>query len=363
MLDCVRRARLLWEDNFNNQIQQLLFNFPADQTTTAGQLFWSGPKRCPRALAYSREDPLSNDFIFCAANLRAEMYGIERNLDRDYIATMAASIQVREFRPRSGVRIAVTENEAQTLAGHADANRVEELKKSIPSAEKLRGLIITPIEFEKDSDTNLHIDFIVAASNSRATNYQITPADRLKSKLIAGKIIPAVATTTSVVSGLVSIELYKLALGYAELKKVDRFKNGFINLALPFFTFSDPIEAHKNKYYDTEWNLWDRFEIEGEMTLQQFIDHFKDTYGLEITMLSQGVCMLYSFFMAADKRKERLALPLCEVVRRVSKRRLEPHVRALVFEVCCNDRDGEDVEVPYVRYLIPPSQLAQQQQQ
>lgn len=44
---------------------------------------------------------------------------------------------------------------------------------------------------------------------------------------------------------------------------------------------------------------------------------------------------------------------MSEVVRKVSKKRLEPHVRTLVFEICCDDEEGEDVEVPYVRYTIP----------
>ena len=55
----------------------------------------------------------------------------------------------------------------------------------IKTPEELRAgkVRISPLEFEKDDDSNQHIDFIVATSNLRATNYSIQPADRLKSKV------------------------------------------------------------------------------------------------------------------------------------------------------------------------------------
>lgn len=353
---CVAWARLHWQEQYHNQIKQLLFNFPTDQLTSSGQPFWSGPKRCPHPLVFDADTALHLDYVLAAANLKAEVYGIEQCRDRAAVAALVAKVDVPEFTPRSGVKIAVSDAEAAAAAGgggqNVDEDRVSQLMAELPSIQQLAGLKMKPLDFEKDDDANLHMDFIVASSNLRAENYDIPPADRHKSKLIAGKIIPAIATTTSVVSGLVSIELLKLVQGHA---KLESYKNGFVNLALPFFGFSEPIAAPKQKYYSIEWTLWDRLEVEGELTLRQFLDHFKTQHKLEITMLSQGVCMLYSFFMPAAKRTERMDLPMSEVVRRVSKKKIEPHVRALVFELCCNDEDGEDVEVPYVRYLLPAS--------
>ena len=43
--------------------------------------------------------------------------------------------------------------------------------------------------------------------NLRAVMYGVATSDRLKTKMIAGRIVPAIATTTATVSGLVSLKV------------------------------------------------------------------------------------------------------------------------------------------------------------
>uniref|UniRef100_A0A3B5QKB0 E1 ubiquitin-activating enzyme n=1 Tax=Xiphophorus maculatus TaxID=8083 RepID=A0A3B5QKB0_XIPMA len=352
--DCVAWARNHWQCQYSNNIRQLLHNFPPDQLTSSGAPFWSGPKRCPHPLDFSTSNDLHVDYVLAGANLFAQTYGLQGSTDRAGVVKILQDVKVPTFTPRSGVKIHVSDQELQNSNSSVDDSKLEELKSQLPTPESFQ-FKLSPIDFEKDDDANFHMDFIVAASNLRAENYDIPPADRHKSKLIAGKIIPAIATTTAAVVGLVCLELFKIIQGH---KKLDSFKNGFMNLALPFFAFSEPIAAPKHKYYEIDWTLWDRFEVKGlqsngeEMTLRQFLDYFKNEHKLEITMLSQGVSMLYSFFMPAAKLKERLDLPMTEIVTKVSKKKLGKHVKALVFELCCNDLSDEDVEVPYVRYTI-----------
>uniref|UniRef100_A0A8V5GU61 E1 ubiquitin-activating enzyme n=1 Tax=Melopsittacus undulatus TaxID=13146 RepID=A0A8V5GU61_MELUD len=353
--DCVAWACRHWHRQYSNNIRQLLHNFPPEQTTNSGTLFWSGPKRCPHPLVFDPDNPLHLDYVLAAANLFAQSYGLEGSRDRAAVAELVRHVRVPPFTPKAGVRIHVSDQELQSAATAMDDGRLEELKASLPSPEELRGFRMYPIDFEKDDDTNFHMDFIVAASNLRAENYDIPPADRHKSKLIAGKIIPAIATTTAAVVGLGCLELLKVVQGH---RRLSSYKNGFLNLALPFLGFSEPIACPRNKYYEVEWTLWDRFEVQGlqpdgqEMTLRQFLAYFKREHRLEITMLSQGVSMLYSFFMPPAKLRERHDQPMTEIVARVSKKRLGRHVKALVFELCCNDDTEADIEVPYVRYSI-----------
>ncbi|KAJ3043758.1 SPS-sensor component ptr3 [Rhizophlyctis rosea] len=348
--ECVVWARHKFEEYYSNTIKQLLYNFPKDAVTSTGTAFWSGPKRAPDPVQFDSENPLHLSFIITAANLHAFNYNIKGRNDPDFFKKVLADTIVPEFTPKSGVKIQVQENE-QPQTQSADRDELDRLVKSLPAPSSLAGMRLKPVDFEKDDDTNYHIDFITAASNLRATNYGITNADRHKTKFIAGKIIPAIATTTALVTGLVCLELYKIL---DDRKVLDDYKNGFINLALPFFGFSEPIAAPKLKYYDKEFSLWDRFDINQDLTLKELIDYFKNEHRLEITMLSCGASLLYSFFQPKAKVAEKMPMQISKLVETTSRKPIPAHVRALVLELCVNDDEGEDVEVPYVRVVIKP---------
>lgn len=212
----------------------------------------------------------------------------------------------------------------------------------------MAGFKLQPVEFEKDDDTNYHIDFITAASNLRAENYKIELADRHKTKFIAGKIIPAIATTTALVTGLVIFEFYKVVDGKTD---IEQFKNGFVNLALPFFGFSEPVASPKATYKSHNGDvaidkIWDRFEV-NDITLQELINYM-ESKGLNITMLSSGVSLLYASFFPPAKVKDRFAMKLSELVAFISKKKVPEHQKSVIFEVVVEDQSGEDVEVPFI---------------
>lgn len=349
--DCIKWARLQFEEKFSNEIKQLLYNFPEDAKTSNGAPFWTGPKRAPKPLVFDINNKDHFDFVVGGANLLAFIYGLkEPNATFEDYQKAIAEVKIEPFAPKSGIRIAATDAEAEEqanqLSGAFDDEEIRKIAASLPEPSTLAGYRLNPIEFEKDDDTNHHIEFITAASNCRALNYSIETADAHKTKFIAGKIIPAIATTTALVTGLVCLELYKVV---AKKTDIEQYKNGFINLALPFIGFSEPIKSAQGKYNKKSFDvIWDRFDLEGDITLQQLLDHFENEEGLSISMLSYGVSLLYASFFPPKKVKDRLNLPLSKLIKEVSKKEIPAHVNYLIFEICCDDEEGEDVEVPYI---------------
>ncbi|EQC27114.1 ubiquitin-activating enzyme E1 [Saprolegnia diclina VS20] len=337
--DCVAYARLEFEELFANSLKQLLHNFPLDQVTTTGTPFWSGPKRAPTPIVFSPRDPVHGEFIASVAAARAQVYGLPVTGDW---ASILQKVHVPAFVPRDGVKIAASDEEMKSNNDGASGN----VALPPPASVTLR---LHPIEFDKDDDAHMRV--IVATSNLRARAYKIPEADLHQSRFIAGKIIPAIATTTALVTGLVCLELIKVFLK----KPLEAYKNGFVNLALPLFAFSEPIAPKVTTTMlmekDYKWTAWDRLEMaQGDMTLKALLAYFEETYGAEVSMLSYGVTILYAMYSAKSRSKERMAMPISELVTSITKQALPPNQKYLILEVCATDLDGEDLELPYIRY-------------
>uniref|UniRef100_A0A8C1W089 E1 ubiquitin-activating enzyme n=1 Tax=Cyprinus carpio TaxID=7962 RepID=A0A8C1W089_CYPCA len=234
--DCVSWARRQWETLYNNQIKQLLHCFPRDQVTSSGLPFWMGAKRCPDPLTFDTNNTTHMDFIVAAANLYGQIYGITGSRNRADIQSILQGVKVPEFTPKSSVKIAVTDQDC------------------------FYQMLFFILVFQ-DDDSNFHMDYIVATSNLRAENYNIPTADRHKSKLIAGRIIPAIATTTAAIAGLMCLELYKLVQGH---QKITSYRNAYINLATQYFVLSQPCVA-------PTYTVSDEF-------FQKFLLHFSINY-------------------------------------------------------------------------------------
>ncbi|KAJ8137127.1 hypothetical protein OY671_009660, partial [Metschnikowia pulcherrima] len=95
-----------------------------------------------------------------------------------------------------------------------------------------------------------------------------------------------------------------------------------------------------------------RFEVHGDIKLKYLLEKFQENEGLDISMLSHGVTLLYASFFPPKKVKERLEMKITELIEAVSKKPVPAHMKNLILEICCDDKEGEDVEVPYINVKI-----------
>ena len=265
---------------------------------------------------------------------------------------------------------AVPANEAEAKAmkekgpSEAAQKRLEKWMRGVtsPAAKAAREGKDTyrckPEDFEKDDDSNGHMDFITAASNLRAANYGIPPADTHKSKLIAGRIVPAIATTTACVVGLSCLELLKLAQGVTD---IEAYRNGFLNLALPLLAFSEPNPAEEIPYpsdssFDegSTWTLWDVTEVspEREISLKELVKQLEVKLGMEVSLLSKGSVTLYSSLAPPAKQKEWMPMGVCEAVSAATGQPVKAEETLRLQASCYDEETEEDVEVPPVAYRV-----------
>lgn len=338
--ECIQFAYKLWHEYFRDQIYHLTQKFPADSVTSEGLPFWAGTKKFPKVGNFTGTD-IEIAFLESVSNLWAEVCGLNQKVTLKQLQTFIKKSTPPNMSNPSGV---FAENEKQQKElENASGKPIDELIDSLPDLDEIKDITVKPLEFEKDDDTNFHVDFVTATSNSRAMNYGIEPADKFKTKGIAGKIIPAIITTTSLVSGLAMTEFIKVIQNF---DKVELYSNSFVNLALPVIAFSDPIKIATIKVGNFKYTLWDKI-IFDDMKVSDFVnvvlDMIKDPT-LQVTSISSGPFQLFSLSHSTKRINERKNMLISDIYLQITNNQNDKYIPLEVIFEKNEEFEDEDPE-------------------
>lgn len=276
---CATLALRLFYRYFNHAVRDLITQFPRDATTSSGKPFWKPPKRFPTIVKFDRHNDVHASFLVAATNMYAVACGLEelplngRHADgtewntfvpadsksRDVLYLLSllptgpdGELQEPTYVPNRKKIESEEDDDDKNLKGKEEGEGEEEeeedadklmalLKPLIPMEEsgELQSLRAQAADFEKDLDENFHIDYLHACANLRAEVYGIAQTTRHDVKMKAGRIIPAIATSTACATALVCMEIVKLV----QEKNLPSYRNSSCNFAVSAFKFSTPTEV------------------------------------------------------------------------------------------------------------------------
>ena len=312
-----------YTDNFDHNIQQLLVSFPPNYKSLDGHDFWTGSKKLPHPIKFNINDDLSLMYVSKLVFILSHALGIEftkEQLSKENIKKICSDIKIPEF-VNKNIVIEIDEKSNNNNQSNQNCNlnsnnqddlddrkAQEEINKILNELnnikrEKYDINTINPEEFEKDHDENGHIDFIHAGSILRARNYKIEECDRNNTKLISGKIIPTILTTTACIAAVASLQLYTIF----HTNENNYFRCCYLNLNSTYFYLSQPYPPYKMqdkpgqyKVVPEGWNVWDMIEIRGSKTCGEFIEYLKEKYNVIIEVISVGEKMIFATFLPTE---------------------------------------------------------------
>uniref|UniRef100_G1PII7 Ubiquitin like modifier activating enzyme 7 n=1 Tax=Myotis lucifugus TaxID=59463 RepID=G1PII7_MYOLU len=330
--DCVVWALGHWQLCFGYGIARLLRRHPPDKVLKDGTPFWSGPRQCPQPLQFDASQDTHLLYVLAAANLYAQMHGLPGSRDPSALREML------ELLPRPDPQCLEPILSSDLASPELDPQQEARLQEALQDWSE--GSPLEPLRFEKDNDSNFHVDFVTAAASLRAQNYGIPAATRAQSKRIVGQIIPAIATTTAAVAGLLGLELFKVVGGP---RPRSAFRHSYLRLAENSYSRYVPRAPAVQTFHHLTWTCWDRLKVpagQPERTLQSLLAHLQEQHGLRVNMLLLGKALLYSAGWSPEKQAQRLGLRVTELAQQVTGRRVpEPGQWVLALELGC---EGEE---------------------
>lgn len=335
-------SRRLFDKLYKDDIKELIREHPIDEIDEDGEFFWSGSRKFPQVLEFNHSDSTHDAFIHYSST------------------TLLRCIEILKD------------------------NTVK----------------ISPESFEKDDESLGHVQFVASASALRCRVYSIEELSGgyLAVQQLAGRIIPAVATTTSIVAGLVTHELIKIAGEKIRMRRqkisesaylrsnvqhiLPRFRNAFVNIARPTLAFAQPVEA--NSYSSagnptSVFTMWDTLEFHSKqkyerdlaletITMEDIQEYLQRRFhsNLRITSLSVEDLLLFADFLSSsdEEKLEQFQKPILQLLLEVnadnsSQQQLIEDLRSrwrdrgfIDIEALIANEDDQEIRIPEIRVRL-----------
>ncbi|KAL0487513.1 ubiquitin-activating enzyme E1 [Acrasis kona] len=349
--DCIKWSRCKFQSLFQDAIKDITTMNPKDSTTSSGALFWSGNKRFPTPLEYNKDDEQTFVFINSSARLLANVYSIQvpSDISRDYIHSLCSNTSLPVYvAPVIKKQEENSEPDAQQVAEQQNEhqNKINGLRQDVTGVISGTTPNMRSIEFDKDDDSNHHVDFLSSASNLRARCYNIPEIDAHETKGIAGNIIPAMITTTAMITGFVMLELYKVVGG----RKMEGCRNSYVNTAVPFVTMSEPQEATKE--VGGKYTIWEKINVDmgSDITIKELLSEINKRTGYSIMSITHGSDLLWLCVGFKDKQNAEASTVSDWVKNTSSLPKRSDTVKLRVLAMDTNSPSSDPFDLPPIIY-------------
>ena len=316
---------------FINPIQNLLTNHPIDEIDDNGVLFWSGNRLPPNIIYIDKYSDFIKQFSIYLCKCLNIMVGIHIEINVDFNI------------------------EDSSIKNEFNINKLLNIEPNAFYKNKL----FHYSTFDKDNQED--VIMMQSISNVRADTYRIPNISKIDCQLISGKIIPALHTTTSLITSLSIMELLKYVYNkvYNTNKKGhSTYKDYFINIGINQYISSQPQNSTKiisnryNSIYGTNvksipdvFNYWDKIVLERKkhriLDITDTIAYLKDTYNMCIDMIICGEIILYNKFNNVNKN-----IKYSEIYSMLNK----PKTEYLKLNISLLDKNSVPILTPKIVY-------------
>lgn len=281
----------IYHTNFRNPTKDILHSFPDDLTDSNGNRFWSGKKLKPIVIELHE---ISCEFAKNIYNIISNCITIGSWSDETYkeLSTTVVDDYICNT-------IQVDEDKDTVEIDCSSSNIIEQVFSKHIISRKSK---INCIEYDKDN--NILLKGMCSIANTRAKIYKIDEADQLDIKLISGKIIPALSTTTTVIAGFIIMEIIK----YIYNKRPTDIN---VNLGTNQMILFDSLKPHTtydkmfSSIYGIEINTvpykfttWDKIKFncssESCPDIYDLVSVLNQKYKIEIDMLLFNKSIIYN---------------------------------------------------------------------